>query len=394
MSYAIGGGSVTNAWIVRAGSDRLDRLHLDRNVITVGWAGTGDLSSGATVDEIRDLMVEAHPDLNPTRAEGHVFQLLAFAHKMERGDAVLAPRHGTPSVAIGEITGDYRFRTDLHPEVSHTRTVRWIHDGVPRVAFGDDLLEGSALNAVMRVNAERAVQRVWHLARHERDIASADAGVEELHVTPFANLRRNLNYARSLATAGQALGQLEVRAFEIDDVFRAAWVQGVAALDHWVRQEVHTRMLLLARNGTADRPSGFAKFEITLDLVERVHRGELALHEALEMPLWTVLSRTTYQRPDRIKEGLGMVTDAGRLWERVATVLSERPGGEAVTASDVRGRLNEIVERRNKIAHEYDEDPSDRRGKRQIDAASATATIEWIEQLATAVLEVIDQPGR
>jgi hypothetical protein len=29
----------------------------------------------------------------------------------------------------------------------------------------------------------------------------------------------------------------------VDDVFRAAWVQSVAALDHWVRQEVRYRML-------------------------------------------------------------------------------------------------------------------------------------------------------
>lgn len=73
---------------------------------------------------------------------------------------------------------------------------------------------------------------------------------------PYVNLQRNLNYARSLATAGQHLAQLDVRSFEVDDVFRAAWVQAVAALDHWVRQEVRYRMLRLAANPAAPSRPG------------------------------------------------------------------------------------------------------------------------------------------
>jgi hypothetical protein len=272
------------------------------------------------------------------------------------------------------------------------RTVRWIREEIPRPAVGSDLLGSSTLASVSRINVDDAVTRLWNLARHDRDLSKAAGPETSAYLTPFANLQRNLNYARSLAIAGQHLGHLQPRAFEIDDVYRAAWVQGVAALDHWVRQEINYRMLQLARNETAERPSGFARFEITLDLVEKVQRGELGLDQALETTLWTTLSRTTYQRPDRIKEGFGLVCDTNKFWERVAAVLSERPGGTAITANGIREQLNAIVERRNKIAHEYDDNPTDPRGKRPIDAANATATIEWIEQLAAGILEILDGP--
>jgi len=386
------GVGVPNAWIVRAGSDRVDRLHLERNVVSIGWAKTGDLSGRDTAADVRNLVNDAYPGLDPTHAEGHVFQLLAFAHRMQPGDAVLTPRRETPAVAIGEITGAYEYRAKFNPEAAHVRSVRWIREEVPRPVVGTDLLGGSALAAISKINVEDAVGRLWNLARHERDVPKTSSSETTAYLTPFDNLQRNLNYARSLAIAGQHLGHLQPRAFEVDDVFRAAWVQGVAALDHWVRQEIHNRMLRLARNEAVERPNGFARFEITLDLVEKVQRGELGLDQALETTLWTTLSRTTYQRPERIKEGFGLVSDTTRFWERVAAVLSGRPGGTAITANGIREQLNAIVERRNKIAHEYDENPADTRGKRPIDAASATATIEWIEQLAAGVVEVLDGP--
>src|SRR5215470_10787288 len=101
------------------------------------------------------------------------------------------------------------------------------------------------------------------------DVQAGPAVSEELK--PFANLQRNLNYARSLATAGQHLAKLEVGSFEVSDVFRAAWVQCVAALDQWVRQEVRGRMLdLAARPTRLPRPKGYATFQIPLEDIERV----------------------------------------------------------------------------------------------------------------------------
>lgn len=72
-------------------------------------------------------------------------------------------------------------------------------------------------------------------------------------------------------------------------------------------------------------------------------------------------------------------------------MLTERAGdGLSYNADEVQTRLKEIVTRRNKIAHEYDEDPDNRPHKRAIDAASTTQSVEWIGQLAEAISVVLD----
>jgi hypothetical protein len=391
---------LVNAWIVRTSSDDLDTLQLTAGVVAVGWGATGDLSQCRTPDEIRDRLALPAPDADPKRAESLVFQLLAFVRRIQVGDIVISPRRVTPGIAIAEVTGPYLFRGDLASEGLHVRAARWLRDDVPRRVIGQDLLDGSPLNTVSIVKHPDGVERIRYLVRHGEDKAIADASSDagrhgrsaDGMLSPIDNLKRNLDYARSLAQAGKHLSELRVGLFEVDDVFRAAWVQGVAALDHWVRQEVHTRMLALAKRWQTTRPVGFSKFEVTMDTLEDVYRRGVPLHEALDRPLWASLSRTTFQRPDRIREGFSLVCDVNGLWERVAEVLDEsRAFGARVTAKDVRQRLDAIVERRNKIAHEYDEDPARPQGKRAIDAAGTTATIDWIEGLAAALLEVLEQ---
>ncbi len=62
-----------------------------------------------------------------------------------------------------------------------------------------------------------------------------------------------------------------------------------------------------------------------------------------------------------------------------------------ISGKEVQQQLRAIVHRRNKIAHEYDEDPANPAVKRPIDAAAATQTIDWIEQVAAALVVVLDQ---
>jgi hypothetical protein len=208
----------------------------------------------------------------------------------------------------------------------------------------------------------------------------------------FVNLQRNLNYARSLATAGQHLAQLQVGSFEVADVFRAAWVQSVAALDHWVRQEVQERMLRLAQKPDAIKPKGFNAFPVTMGILEQVQSGSVVLVDALAGHLRESLGRVTYQHPDKIRDGFALVGNVEKFWDRVAKVLSEEGGeGTVVSGSQVHERLRDVVQRRNKIAHEYDEDPDRPPTKRPIDSATATETIDWIEQTAAAILIVLDQ---
>lgn len=398
---------MTQAWIIRAGrGDRYEKVAFGDNVVAIGWPATGDLTPHTTLTAVRDVVWAAYPRVEAKSAESYAVQLLAFRSRICEGDLVLLLRQTSPDVAIGWVTGPYRYRADLGAGIHHTRAVHWSRVDLPRALVARELGNLPPLTTVVQIASVDIIDRLRQMTGDAVTLPSTEdvdttgvgipAGANELETpqapTPFSNLQRNLNYARNLATAGQHLAQLQVGAFEVPDVFRAAWVQSVAALDHWVRQELRSRMLLLASQPGGARPAGFTSFPMSLGLMEAVRAGDLTLVEAIDRQLRETRSHLTYQHPDKIREALALVSDVKGLWDRVATVLSERAGdGVVFSGSGVRQQLREIVIRRNKIAHESDEDPANPESKRSIDAASATQTIDWIEQLAAAILVVLDQ---
>jgi hypothetical protein len=387
---------VATAWIVRAGrDDSYDELALDKNLIAVGWSAAGDLSTTASPTEIRKRVRAAYPEVEQRAVESYTVQLVAFRSKMSAGDIVLFLRRTSPDVAVGRVTGPYEYRMDLPSGIRHARAVTWARTDVPRASVERELLALPSLTTVYRINQVESVGRLERLleARAIPTLDSpakpepADPPSQDAESIPFANLRRNLDYARSLATAGQHLDQLKVGAFEVSDVYRAAWVQ----------QEVRARMLRLVAQPEVQKPKGFTSFTISLGLVEQVQAGTRTLVEALDQQL-REQGHLVYQNPDKIRDGFGLVHDVKGFWDRVARVLTEQSGdGVSFTGKDVQEQIRQIVQRRHKIAHEYDEDPDDVTQKRPIDGAGTTQTIDYIEQVAAAILEVLNsgnpEPG-
>ncbi|MEV4765934.1 hypothetical protein AB0J89_25255 [Micromonospora chokoriensis] len=390
---------MTKAWIVRAGrDDSYDALALDKNLIAVGWSGAGDLTKTTTHADIHQRVQAAYREVERRTVENYAIQLLAFRSRMSEGDIVLYLQRTSPDVAVGRVTGPYEYRTDLPSDIRHVRPVHWSRTDIPRASVEREVLALPSLTTVYRINQADSVTRLERLlgqntptAPPEEPVTPGPPGQDD-GSSPFTNLQRNLNYARSLATAGQHLDQLKVGSFEVSDVFRAAWVQSVAALDHWVRQEIRSRMLRLVAQPTAQKPKAFAAFQISLGLVEQVQLGTKTLVEALDQQLRDQ-GHLVYQNPDKIREGFALVHDVKGLWDRVARVLTEQSGdGVTFTGKDIQEQLRQAVQRRHKIAHEYDEDPDDTSRKRPIDGPSTTRTIDYIEQLAAAMLDVLNTP--
>jgi len=390
---------MVRAWVVRSlRAEGYEQLAFDRGFVAVGWNPIGDLASRTDRSQIRDAVKAAYPFVEAESADSYAEQLYLFRTEMARGDLVLLPRRSSPDVAAGWVTGDYQYRADLTADVRHTRAVRWARIDLPRSAVERELPSLSPLMMVLCIDRENIVHRLREMADSGGPAAPTDEipawrGLPE-ESEPFANLRRNLGYARHLATAGQHLARLKVGAFEVSDVFRAAWVQGVAGLDHWVRQEVRTRTLRLVRQPGDGKPKGFSTFGIPLGQVEQLLQHRVSLEEVVDKQLTHARGHLAYQHPDKIRDAFRMVSDVHELWQKVAKVLGER-AAEAivVTGQDVQDRLIQIVQRRNKIAHESDVDPDDPAARQPIDAASVTQAIEWIEQLAAAILDVLDSPG-
>jgi restriction system protein len=340
------------AWIVRAGrDDEYAAPALDRGIVGLAWHRVGDLTGATTPRAVRSLVAEAYPDEPAAVRTLYALQLHAFRTTLRPGHLVVLLRQSVPEVALGEITGDYEYKP-APGEPTHVRRVRWIHERLRRSELGSDLLAVPGLYAVNRVTRPADRERVAEAAAgvpvvREPVARSADVATQ----SAADSLRRNLTYARDLAAAGSHLEALGVTSFEFRDVYRAAWVQAVSSLDHWVSQEIHDRTLQAGRQ--PDPKMAFRSFT----------------------------------QPKKIVDGLRTVADVSDLWSRVSGVLG---GAPAPTATDIVHGLQTASDRRNRIAHECDEDPANPPYKRPIDVTGTMATIALIDQVTAGILLVID----
>jgi hypothetical protein len=210
----------------------------------------------------------------------------------------------------------------------------------------------------------------------------------------FLEFHRNIEYARDLVKGGRRLEQLQVGAFDVGDIYRAAWVQALAALDHWVYRELVDRAVTLIQQPGTPRPERFKKLTLSVDFFEKVHHYGEPLDVAFRAHVENVFQTATSPNPDKIQWAFSHIK-SGKLWPKVARVLTgQRTDGLTITDAQVVARLRGIVERRNRIAHESDRDPSSPNGKRPINAADTMDAIAWIEMTAAAVLWVLsDRPA-
>jgi restriction system protein len=152
-------------WVIKGGEfgEREQRM-LDHDLISCSWDKIKDMSHYNDRQEIQLAYREAYPHSEDKKVASHVGQLYAFRHSVSTGDLVVLPLKKTGALAIGLITGEYAYRTDLEPDFTHTRAVKWISKNVPRTKFDQDLLYtfGSFLGfcRAERNNAEERIRRV------------------------------------------------------------------------------------------------------------------------------------------------------------------------------------------------------------------------------------------
>lgn len=94
------------------------------------------------------------------------------------------------------------------------------------------------------------------------------------------------------------------------------------------------------------------------------------------------LSYKSFQQPDKIAEVIRQISDK-KLWDEVAIKMSKPP-------EDIKQQLTLIVDRRNKIAHEADIDPTLNIGNRwYIDESMVGDTVDFIEQVVESIHQIL-----
>jgi hypothetical protein len=241
--------------------------------------------------------------------------------------------------------------------------------------------------------------------------------------------RISIGRVRDLIALHNSVKAQATGALDVSDMLRAALVLAVSALDYYVHEVVTLGMIEIHR-GRRSEPapsanttqSAFSRFQVSLGGArqERLTAIDIAswleaeiqqtqgygflqqpymvsalipaisnsivnrLNNAswLEDEIRERLGYQSFQQADKIAEAIRYVSDK-KLWDEVATQMSK-------SAKDIKQQLNSIVDRRNKIAHEADIDPTFNIGSRwNIDELLVGDAVDFIDQLVESIHQIL-----
>ncbi|MGW0731631.1 hypothetical protein [Streptomyces sp. NPDC002851] len=205
----------------------------------------------------------------------------------------------------------------------------------------------------------------------------------------FQQFQTNLKYARKMVVAGQGLSTFRPQGVDVDDFYRAAWVQAVAAIDHWFHEVLFRRVAELTAEDSPGMPHQLTRFELPLSKVEEVQRGSLTLADAVTEHVTAKWGNASLQNPRKISEALKLVTEED-IWAKAAVQLNTwNHGRTSFTAQTLKKQYVSITERRNKIAHSSDLVEVGSKQRNPISDADVNDTIDWIERIALAIATVV-----
>ena len=110
--------------------------------------------------------------------------------------------------------------------------------------------------------------------------------------------------------------------------------------------------------------------------------GRLNSTSWLESEIRERLGYQSFQQADKVADAIRYISDK-KLWDEVSTKIAK-------PAKDMKQELNSIVDRRNKIAHEADIDPTFNIGGRwNIDEVMVGDAVNFIETLVESIHQVL-----
>jgi len=197
--------------------------------------------------------------------------------------------------------------------------------------------------------------------------------------TALIQFKSNIQRVKDLDGLYRALQAQTGGLLDLSDLLRTVIVMGVSALDLYMH-EVTRLGMIEALNGTRTQTDAFRRFQAPL---EHVIRGFSVPGSSgwLDDAIRQAHGWRSFQLPDKIAEAIRLISPIS-LWDE----LARRRG---VSTRDLKNDVSAIVERRNKIVHEADLDPSFPATQwpiSQPDAQHATSLIEWtVETMHTLI---------
>ena len=191
---------------------------------------------------------------------------------------------------------------------------------------------------------------------------------------------KNMERVKVISGLYNALDQLTTPVVDKTDLLRTQIVMTVSALDHYIHEVTRIGMLDIY---TGKRPStsAFLRFQVTMGtaMQELASQGGSAW---LETEIREKHGYLAFQHPDKIADAVRLFY-SDELWPSVALQMG-------LTAQDVKNDLRLIVDRRNKIVHEADLDPSFPGTRWPISPSDSAHTINFIQRVCEAIHSVVN----
>ena len=247
----------------------------------------------------------------------------------------------------------------------------------------------------------------------------------------FDQFHISIGRVRDLIALHNSVKNQATGALDVSDMLRSALVLAVSALDYYVHEAVTLGMLEIHR-GQRPEPissanttqSSFSRFQVSLggarqdrltaidiaswleneiqqnegysfldqlhtvsNLIPTISSSIMSrLNDAswLETEIRERLGYQSFQQADKIADAIRYISDK-KIWEEVAIQVS-KVTQTSKSAKDIKQQLNSIVDRRNKIAHEADIDPTFNIGGRwNIDEILVGNAVDFIELLVESI---------
>ncbi|MEH2468375.1 HEPN domain-containing protein [Nostoc sp.] len=235
--------------------------------------------------------------------------------------------------------------------------------------------------------------------------------------------RISIQRVRDLIALHTSVKAQATAALDLSDILRAALVLTVSALDYYIHEVVTLGMLEIHRGQRAEPgSSAFSSFKVSLGSAREDRRIAIDIASWIESDIQQVyganflqqshtisglipaisnsilnrlnntswledeirerLSYQSFQQPDKIADAIRQISDK-KLWDEVASKMSKPP-------KEIKQQLTLIVDRRNKIAHEADIDPTLNIGNRwYIDESMVSDTVDFIEQVVESIHQIL-----
>lgn len=163
-------------------------------------------------------------------------------------------------------------------------------------------------------------------------------------------------------------------AVDLSDMLRAEIVLAVSAFDYFIHELTRLGMLECHTNARP-RTDSFKRFPM------RIEAALGLTNQVLDTEIRTKHGYQSFQHPDKVAEAIRLVSNV-KLWDAVGIELG-------ITTNNLKTNLSLVIDRRNKIAHEADLDPSYPGQLWSIDRLQVEYTVDLLEKIGGAVFKVI-----